>query len=144
MESRPAAGRGAIYAADAYGCSASTLCELLQLDLDYRRSLSEEVAVDDYLLRFPQLREVIQQSFAAALEWPPAIRFLPDTMIGKYRVRTTLGVGAFAVVYLAWDSQLQREVAIKVPHRFLLADEAARQRFLEGALRWLVYDIRGS
>src|SRR5262245_30455471 len=41
--------------------------------------------------------------------------------IGRYRVRSLLGAGSFGRVYLAYDDQLQRLVAIKMPHGQLVA-----------------------
>src|SRR5262249_27534556 len=37
--------------------------------------------------------------------------------IGRYQVKKILGEGNFGRVYLALDTELEREVAIKVPHR---------------------------
>lgn len=109
------------------------LGQLLLLELDYRRSLREDVRAEDYLARFPRMHDVVRESFHEALEREAPVRFLPGSRIGRYEVRKTLGSGAFAVVYLAWDPQLEREVAVKVPHRYLLADDSVRRQFLHEA-----------
>jgi tRNA A-37 threonylcarbamoyl transferase component Bud32 len=75
------------------------------------------------------VRDVFQTAFSREV----SVRYLPGRRIGRYRVRRLLGTGAFASVYLAWDDQLQREVAIKVPHATQLVDARSRQRFLDEA-----------
>ncbi len=46
----------------------------------------------------------------------PATPQAQQTEFGRYLVRKTLGAGAFGAVYVGFDPQLNREVAIKVPH----------------------------
>ncbi len=41
--------------------------------------------------------------------------------LGRYEVRSLVGRGGFGAVYLGWDPQLEREVAIKIP-RFTTGD----------------------
>lgn len=41
--------------------------------------------------------------------------------IGRYRIEKVIGIGGFGLVYLAHDDQLQRLVAIKVPHARLVS-----------------------
>ncbi len=52
--------------------------------------------------------------------------------IGRFEVRRELGRGAQSVVYLAWDPQLQREVAIKTMH-FDRSDPQRNQMLLDEA-----------
>ncbi|MBI2760916.1 MAG: serine/threonine protein kinase [Chloroflexi bacterium] len=51
-------------------------------------------------------------------------------MVGRYQIRQRLGAGGFATVYRAYDSSLDREVALKVLHPHLASDAGIRERFV--------------
>ncbi len=70
--------------------------------------------------------------------------------IGRYEIKSELGRGGMATVYLAYDPMFEREVAIKVLPRELLHDPQFRSRFereakvvarLEHAAIVPVYDV---
>lgn len=53
--------------------------------------------------------------------------------IGRFIVRARVGAGAFGTVYRAFDPQLEREVALKVPQAATLESPQAAGRFLREA-----------
>ena len=57
----------------------------------------------------------------------------PGTRLGRYEIAALLAHGGMGEVYRARDSELDREVAIKVLPSRVLADEAAQKRFREEA-----------
>jgi serine/threonine protein kinase len=51
------------------------------------------------------------------------------TRLGRYEIRERLGRGGTATVYKAWDTTLERWVAVKVLHDFLAEDSDFNRRF---------------
>lgn len=49
--------------------------------------------------------------------------------LGRFEIRRELGQGGFGMVYLAYDPLLEREVALKVPHRRVYAAPELHARF---------------
>src|SRR5437763_6530174 len=64
---------------------------------------------------------------------PPPNPFGDPTQIGRYRVIRLLGKGGFGRVYLAQDDELDRPVAIKVPHPERIASPSDLDAFLKEA-----------
>ncbi|QEG38351.1 protein kinase domain-containing protein [Roseimaritima ulvae] len=63
-------------------------------------------------------------------ETPPATPANMPERLGAFELQAELGRGAFGVVYQAYDSRLDRKVAIKVP---LLDSEKSRQQYIDEA-----------
>jgi len=64
---------------------------------------------------------------------PPRSSFQPGQLFGHYRVEKRLGGGGMGSVYLVFDTQLERNVALKVPHFQPEHRQEAMQRFLREA-----------
>ena len=130
--------------------------ELAVGEFEARRDTDRPLSEAEISSRFPQLSgtlrdRLIPQKYAAP---KPAAEALPDTDIrkpsdlsatyitgqgigvdekGRYRLDRVLGEGGFGRVYLGYDDQLHRQVAIKVPTaaRFQKPEDA--EAYLEEA-----------
>jgi tetratricopeptide (TPR) repeat protein len=58
---------------------------------------------------------------------------LPFTRLGRFEIRRELGQGGYGIVFLAWDPNLGREVALKVPRADILVTPELRERFRQEA-----------
>jgi anti-anti-sigma factor len=94
------------------------LRELLEVEFAYRVRGGEQPTLEEYQANFPDHANLIEAVFAKAMN------------IGRYQVLRRLGGGTYGDVYLAYDTEMHRQVAIKVPSARLLATDRARAEFL--------------
>jgi tRNA A-37 threonylcarbamoyl transferase component Bud32 len=124
-------------------------CELLLLEIEYRRNLGELPSRADYLAKFPEFAEYIEaigfkhgldaglNSGAESANNNSTFSAARGARIAQFELLELLGTGAAGEVWKARDTRLQRTVAIKFPrsqnlseaelHRFLREGRAAAQ-----------------
>ena len=139
------------------------LVSLIAAEYRLRGRQDSSLGIDQYLARFPAYRERLialtnimatrdeqehsdhcmqdvttdptaldtpdgPGSKRSASESPPR-----PARIGRYRVSRAIGRGGFGLVYLAHDDELDRPVAIKVPHAKQIADRQGAAPYLAEA-----------
>ena len=137
------------------------LVELLGTEIDLRQTAGELVGIDEYLARFPQESELVGRAFELVKcddrrdpqlkltdnldptqigniqEEPPVAAPVAEPelpkRIGRYRIERLLGQGGFGLVYLANDEQLNRRIAVKVPHAKLISRPEDAEAYLAEA-----------
>jgi eukaryotic-like serine/threonine-protein kinase len=116
-------------------------CHACRSSLD---ALSDDEVVRDYLDAVRREEQAGEQVPTLPVPEPNAKKFdanwiaalidqrdLPKRF-GRFELRELLGSGGFGAVYLAWDTELGRQVAIKIPHLVRLSP-LFRKRFLQEA-----------
>ena len=117
---------------DKNGLFRELLAREIKLKLEYRQDLHFQ----QYFHRFPDEAVIIKDLFEELVPWNDASLTLtrdpqesdtqvPDqltpapTYIAQYKLKSVLGTGAFGKVFLAHDTHLVRDVALKLlhPHR---------------------------
>ena len=135
------------YLGDATGrVRATLLLELVALDVDYARRRGRDATIADYEAVLPADADVIAKAFlrcqpaTEAVNGSNGFRLHPATgaaetpeLIGRYRVLNVIASGGFGVVYRGFDDELQRDVAIKAPHRNVITEGRHAERFLAEA-----------
>lgn len=136
------------------------LRELIVLECEFCREKGMGLERQKYLDRFPLDSEILNAAFQALGETSthsddstlnsqsvddsnvsPSIETLPpndpsdtlSTPFSRYEIRRELGRGGFAVVYMAFDTELARNVAIKIPRAKNFTGERALQTFVREA-----------
>lgn len=107
--------------------------ELVLIDIAYRRRHGEDPAIDEYAERFPTYKDVLAE-LSALSDTGQMRTVVPAALVEKldrFELVDRLGEGAFGVVWKAWDTKMERWVALKqfrsiAPQQQKIFDREAR------------------
>ena len=102
--------------------------ELLLAEWELAEERGTAIKEEDYVARFAEFKDVIRELLG---QRKPAAR-MPEA-IAHYRILKPLGAGGMGEVFLAEDTKLDRQVALKLLPRELASDPRRRQRFMTEA-----------
>lgn len=118
--------------------------DLLHVEIRVRCDCGQDPTWEELVSRFPDRQRELRETWGRRDDTGPAAgksrhgrpdhdEPAPGGRLGRYELREELGRGAFARVYLAWDPQLRRDVAIKVPRVEFFDSELLRERVVREA-----------
>jgi WD40 repeat protein len=117
--------------------NSTLLSSLLQFDESLRSGQladTQLVSDDPHLLEHLELGQTALLELEAAI--PRRVSVMPSwapERIARFEIQSVLGSGGFAVVYLAFDPTLNRQVALKIPRPHALIRTELRRRFVTEA-----------
>jgi serine/threonine-protein kinase len=98
--------------------------ELVQIDMEYRSQLGDAPSLEEYASRFPEYATELAAMGSSVSD--SRLKQLADIReIAGFQLLQRVGSGAFGVVWKAWDTKLEREVAVKLPTERSLSREYA-------------------
>ena len=104
-------------------------CDLIATEFE----LDDSLTIADCLERFPRLRDELTLRLESSTARQVRGRSGSLKQIGRFQLVELVGEGAFGAVYRAYDEELDRFVAVKIPRSGTFASRADEDRFLREA-----------